>query len=124
MNLLHHHMNWKLSERNPPDFLQVLHYNDLLIDYVTYLYESISVFSKYVNQEISTKYMVETSPYGIILIDKEQTELRHIEPVQVLTKYLHYLALVQRSDVAYTGVKWNKKLRFWLTHFLPHTWKF
>ena len=38
MTLLRHHMNWKESERNKPDFPQVCHYNGLLIEDVNELY--------------------------------------------------------------------------------------
>ena len=46
--------------------------------------------------------MVDTLSYGIIPLDEEGPELRHVEPVEVLTKSLHYLALRQRSDMPYT----------------------
>ena len=49
--------------------------------------------------------MVETSPYGIIVLDMEGPELRHVQPVEGLTNSLHYLALQQQSDVPYNGVK-------------------
>ena len=86
-------MNWKVSERNQPDFQQVRHYNGLLIDYVNDLYESIYSYPKYVNWELSTKYMVENSPCVIVHIDKGGPESRHVEPVEGLTKSLHYLNL-------------------------------
>ena len=98
-------MNWKVSERNQPDFQQVRHYNGLLIDYVNDLYESICSYPKYVNWELSTNYMEENSLYGIVLLDKEGPESCHVEPVEGLTKYLLYLTLQQRRDVPYTGVK-------------------
>ena len=86
MTLLQHHINRKESERNRPEFPQVRHYNDFLIDYVNDLYESIFDFPKDVNWEISTKYMVETLAYGIVPLDEERTELIYIEPVGGLTK--------------------------------------
>ena len=105
MTLLQHHMTWKASERNKPDFPQVHYYNDLLIDYVNELYESIYSYPKYVNWELSTKYMLETLPYGIVPIDEEGPELLHVEPVKGLTRSLHCIILRQRSDVPYTGIK-------------------
>ena len=95
MTLLWHKMNWKSSERNQPDFPQVRHYNSLMIDYVNELCESIFGFNKYVNWELSTNYMEDNLPYGIVLLDKEGPEPRHIEPVEGLTKSLHYLDLQQ-----------------------------
>ena len=93
MTLLWHHMNCKLSERNQPDFTQFRHYNNLMVDYVNELYESIFGFTKYVNWELSTNYMEENSLYGIVLLDKEGPESCHVEPVEGLTKSLHYLNL-------------------------------
>ena len=49
--------------------------------------------------------MVDTSPHGIVPLDKDGPELRHVEPVEGLTKSLHYLALRQQNDEPYTGVK-------------------
>ena len=63
-------MNWKVSESNQPAFNQVFQYNGLIIYYINELYESIFGFPKYVNCELSTKYIVETSPYGIVPLDK------------------------------------------------------
>ena len=71
MNLLRHHMNQKASERNRTDFPQACNYNGFLIDYVNDIYESIFGFTKYVNWELSTKYMLENLPYGIVPLDKE-----------------------------------------------------
>ena len=84
ITLLRHHINWKLYERNQADFHQVRHYNDFLVDYVNELY-----------WELSTKYMVDTSPYGIVPIYKEGPESHHVEPAQGLTKSLHYLSFQQ-----------------------------
>ena len=70
MTLLKHHMTWKASERNKPDFPQVHYYNGLLIDYVNELYESILGFPKYVNWELSNSYMADNSPYGIVPLDE------------------------------------------------------
>ena len=60
-----------------------------MIDYVNELCESIFGFNKYVNWELSTNYMEDNLPYGIVLLDKEGPEPRHIEPVEGLTKSLH-----------------------------------
>ena len=86
-------MDWKSYDFNQPDFPQIRHYNVLLIDYVNEIYEYIFGFSTYVNWELYTKYMVETSPYGIVTLDKEGPEFRPVEPFKGLTKYLHYLEL-------------------------------
>ena len=68
-------MNWKASERDQPDFPEVHHYNSLLIEYVGDIYESIFGFPKYVYWELSTKYMVEILPYGIVPLDEENPNL-------------------------------------------------
>ena len=49
--------------------------------------------------------MLENLPYGIVPLDKEGPELRHVELVELLTNSLQYLALRQQSDMTYTGVK-------------------
>ena len=54
--------------------------------------------------------MVETSPYSIIPLDEEGPESRHVEPVEVPTKSLHYLALRRQSDMPYTGVKGKEEI--------------
>ena len=42
--LLRHHMNWKASECNQPDFPQVCHYKGLLIDYLNEINDYIFGF--------------------------------------------------------------------------------
>ena len=109
--LLRHQTNWRASERNRPDFPQVRHYEGLLIDAVNELYESVFGERKYANWDSSDKYMVELSPFGIVPLDKEGPDSRHVDPVEGLTKSLHYLSVRQRSNIPFTPVETAEEKR-------------
>lgn len=116
LSIVRHHINWRMSRKNRPNFPPISHYDGMLLDHINSMYEIIYGECKYKDWEPFNEHLPETvSPFGIVAVNKQLTESLVVseedKTIISKSKMLKYLADRQGVPVPFLPIRGEAEKR-------------
>ena len=109
LTVLRHFYNWRVSQKNRPNFPNLNHYDGLLIDCINNLYEQIYGFRKHRGWVSFNEILPLQSTYGIVPVDTVLTASLNVNDKDIDTvaknATLKYLSVRQNLIVPFLPIR-------------------